>query len=191
MKVNVLAISGISGAGKTTLAKALAKQLKATCLHLDEFDETSTAPEDYLRWYEEGENYAQWDYATLAQTLQTLKTGEIVIHPASKSLLKPTRYIIFDAPLGYLHQQTGKFIDTCIHLELPLDVSLARRTIRDFKQNGKSKEELLAELDFYLHYSRKLFCDKNLKESADLIIDGLFDTALQVQTINDYLGLSR
>ena len=47
-----------------------------------------------------------------------------IMHPALKSMLSPTKYIIYDAPLGCLHPQTGQYIDICIHIETPLDVSI-------------------------------------------------------------------
>ncbi|WED43128.1 uridine kinase [Legionella cardiaca] len=187
MKVQIIGISGISGAGKTTLTKALAKILKGTRLHWDEFDSLGTGPEDYRAWYDRGQNYTEWNYESLAKILQTLKENNVINHPALGKMLLPTPYIIFDAPLGRLHQQTGIFIDVCIHITLPLDVSLGRRIIRDFKAPDKSKEELLEELDFYLKHSRKLFFDEELQKNADLIIDGLLDTATQMKHCVDYL----
>lgn len=75
----------------------------------------------------------------------------------------------------------------CIHIEAPLDVSLSRHLIRDFKANDKTKEELIAELEYYLSHSRPLFIDDALKTSADFIIDGMMSTNNQVEVIKKYL----
>ena len=84
--------------------------------------------------------------------------------------------IIFDAPLGRFHPQTGVFIDTWIHINVPLDISLCRWVLRNYKNTDKSKEELLNELEFYLNESRPLFDDSEFKDKADLIIDGMDST---------------
>jgi uridine kinase len=76
----------------------------------------------------------------------------------------------------------------CIHIEVPLDVSLCRRLIRDFKDNEKTKEELLAELEYYLSHSRPLFFDDEQKKGADLIVDGMQTTENQVEEIKKYLN---
>lgn len=66
-----------------------------------------------------------------------LKSGHSIVHSITQDVLKPTRFIIFDAPLGRLHQQTGQYIDFCIHIEVPLDSSLCRRILRDFKEEKR------------------------------------------------------
>lgn len=47
----IVGISGISGAGKSTLTSALQKEINATLLAWDNFDEISTGPYDYVDWY--------------------------------------------------------------------------------------------------------------------------------------------
>lgn len=167
----IIGISGVTGAGKTTLARALAKELNATLISWDDFDDISTSPDDYVDWYYRGQNYKEWDYAALAMVLQSLKLNQPVLHPVSQRLLTSTQYIIFDAPLGRLHYQTGQYIDFCIHIEVPLDVSLCRRLLRDYKKNNRTKSEFLDEIEFYLKKTRPLFFDDKLKEKSDFVLD--------------------
>lgn len=188
MSPKVIAISGNMGAGKTTLTHALAKALHATTVCWDDFDEISSAPDDLVDWYHRGENYNEFNYQPLAHTLETLKSNHPIHHPALGTLLQPTNYIIFDAPLNYLHPQTAKFIDFSVHIEIPLDVSLIRWVIRDFKSSDKTKNDLIEELEFYLHHSRPLFIDDDIKSAANLIIDGTLPTDLQVHIIQQYLN---
>jgi len=187
MNLKIIGISGNMGAGKTTLAHALQQNLKSTLLCWDDFDDISTSPSDYVEWYHRGQDYNEWNYQALADVLEELKAKQSVSHPALKKLLNPTEYIIFDAPLGRLHQQTGQFIDILIHINVPLDVSLCRHLLRDFKGSNKTKEELLEELEYYLSHSRSLFFDDDLKASADLVIDGMLTIEKQIQKINAYL----
>ncbi|HDO7841032.1 TPA: uridine kinase [Legionella pneumophila] len=183
----IIGISGKTGAGKSTLAKALSQDIKATLISWDDFDDISLEPEDYIEWYYKGCNYSEFKRESLAKTLANLKSKKEIIHPILHTLLNPTEYIIFDAPLGKLHIQTGEYIDTCVHIEVPLDISLCRRILRDFKDKLQTKENLLEEVSFYLNHSRPLYFDDDLKQNATIVIDGLLSTEAQIQIIKNFL----
>ena len=179
----IIGISGISGAGKSALVSELSKQLKAPAIHWDEFDDISTGPEDYVDWYDRGKNYTEWDYPSLAEVLAALRSGQSIKHPVFDIPLKPSKYVVFDAPLGRLHEQTGKYIDLWVHVDVPLDIALARRLLRDYKDPNKSKDKLLEDLEYYLHHSRNLFLDADLKSSDDFVVDGSLSTAQQCDQV--------
>lgn len=186
--IKIIGISGNMGSGKTTLAKSLAKYLQATIISWDDFDDISKGPENYIDWYNRGQNYKEWDYKDLSYTIESLLQGKTTIHPVLKHELTPTKYIIFDAPLGRLHEQTGRYIDICIHIEVPLDVSICRWLLRDFSTADKTKEDLLNEIEFYLKHSRPLFIDDELKQSSDLIINGMLPIQKEIEEIEIYLN---
>lgn len=187
MTNTIIGISGISGAGKTTVTQALSKILPATTVFWDDFDEISTSPEDYVAWHASGQGNEVWDYPALATTLETLKKGQSITHPALHHLLQPTKYIIFDAPLGRLHKQTGSHIDFWIHLDIPLDVALARRTIRDFERDPRSVPDVLEDLQYYLDHSRPLFFMEEEKKAADFVVDGTLSVEELVRKIEKFL----
>lgn len=189
MTSHIIGISGKTGAGKSTLAKRLSLDLNATLISWDDFDTISVEPDDFIDWYNRGSNYSEFQREGLENVLGTLKEGKNVTHSVLQKELLPTKYIIFDAPLGRLHEQTGKYIDTCVHVEVPLDVSLCRRVLRDFDDTTKTKEELLEEISFYLSHSRPLFFDNDLKQAATLVVDGLLSTEMQLQLIKNYFSL--
>ena len=183
MTSQIIGISGNSGAGKSTLAQKLAEDLDATIIVWDDFDDISTGPDDYVDWYRRGEDHSEWDYPALAEVLSELKLGNTIVHPAFKNVLTPKPFIIFDAPLGRMHEQTGSYIDFWVHISVPLDVALARRLIRDFKTTDKTKEELIKELEYYIKSTRALYFDDIYKEGADFVIDGMLLLADQVSKI--------
>jgi uridine kinase len=172
--VKIIGISGIGGAGKSVLTKALGEALKATVLFWDDFDEISQGPEDYIKWYNTSRDYSEWKYDALVEVLKHLKQGEKVISPATNKELIPSEYIVFDAPLGRKHTATGQYIDYLIFLDTPLDVALARRVLRDFRDKSNLNIiEIFEELDFYLNSSRPLYAmDYEEKEKFDYVIDG-------------------
>lgn len=180
----IIGISGIGGSGKSTLTKALAKKLNALTLFWDDFDEISSDPEDYIEWYEKSGNYDEWKYDSLADVLKQLSLGNSLICPATHKELKPTEYIIFDAPLGRKHHATGQYIDLCVFLNTPLDVALARRLIRDFSGKPDKFLEMMDELDFYVNSSRPLYeMDYKNKLDVELILDGTLPIEQMVETI--------
>ena len=172
--VKIIGISGIGGAGKSVLTHALGKALNATILFWDDFDEISQDPEDYIEWYNTSRDYSKWKYDALAEVLKQLKLGKKIICPATKKELIPSNYIVFDAPLGRKHTATGQYIDYSIFLDTPLDVALARRVLRDFRdKENLNITEIFEELDFYLMSSRPLYVmDYEEKEKFDYVIDG-------------------
>lgn len=172
--VKIIGISGISGAGKSVLTQALGKELGATILFWDEYDEISQAPKDYIKWYNESRDYSEWKYDALANVIKRLKSGKEIACPVTKRQLIPTNYIVFDAPLGRKHIETGQYIDYSIFLDTPLDVALARRILRDFRDKANLNIiELFEELNVYLTLSRPLYVmDYEDKERFDYIVDG-------------------
>lgn len=152
----IVGIRGISGAGKSSLIRKLEHTLQATALFWDEYDEISQAPQDYVKWFHTGKNYDEWIYTDLANTLSKLKEGQKVVCPATQRELAPTQYILFDAPLGYCHQATGRYIDFLICLDTAPDIALARRLIRDYRDHP-DPHKIIDELEKYLQESRPLF----------------------------------
>lgn len=168
----IIGISGVSGSGKTTLTKDLGEVLNATTIFWDDYDDLSKGPSDYVQWYHTSRDCNDWEYNALEHTLKTLKEGQKTICPVTQKELLPTKFIIFDAPLGYEHLATGQYIDFLIFLDTPLDVALARRIVRDYQpESGKDKNQLLKELQYYLHSSRPVYL-LSYQHKNDLLLDG-------------------
>ena len=165
----IVGISGMSGAGKTTLVTALSKKLKSAKLHWDDFDEVSISPNDYLNWYQKGQDYDAFNYQEMATALKKLKSNQKYQHPILNIIINPTPIIFVDLPLGAKHIQTAKFIDFFVHIDIPLDIGLSRQIIKICKR--KKYEELINYLAKYPDI-RELFKMDDVKNSSNLVLDG-------------------
>lgn len=169
----IIGISGISGAGTTTITKALGEKLNVTTLYWDDFDDISESPADYVEWFHKSGDYADWKYPALEKTLKELKSGRNVEHPATRDMLLATPFIIFDSSLGRKHEATARFIDLLIHLDTSMDVALARRLIRDnHEKESATVKKIVDELQWYLQVGRPLFDATNIKQTADFLVNG-------------------
>ena len=162
MKMNrVIAIYSPSGGGKTTIVTELAKQVpNSNALYFDDRDYDSDSGIDNLhKWYKEGADVNRFNLQALAYDIELLQENN-------------TDYIFLDYPFGYRHKQIGKYINQSIFVDTPLDIALARRLLRDFKD--KNADEILNDVDFYLKYGRDLYIHSGeiANKDADFIVDG-------------------
>ena len=117
---------------------------------------------DLARWEEDGWDVSLWNLQSLADDIKLL-------------LQKNYDYIFFDYPFGYMQKQISEFIALSVYIDTPLDVALARRTIRDYKNEPTAA--ILEQLEWYLS-KRHLFTMSNdfQKNDAELVVDGCLPT---------------
>jgi uridine kinase len=169
----VISIAAVSGGGKTTISTNLEEKLKKSkTIFFDDYD--FDGPNDMIEWIEHGSNPDEWDLSPLIKDIKKL-------------LIDPLDYIILDFPFAYLHSQTREFIDYTVFIDTPLDVALARRIIRDFKDSPA--ENILLDLENYLDRGRRGYLTmlKTTKPNSDLIVDGTLPISEIVNTISHNL----
>ena len=176
----VVGISSPTGGGKTTVTYKVAEILNdAVVITFDDYDEISLHPANYRSWLAEGANYNAWHTPRLAEDLERFKNRQEIVSPVDGRIVLPASYIVFDAPLGRAHRETGQYVDLMVYLDTPLDVAMARRILRDFYGNASTSlsqqaELLRIDLEAYLEFSRVAYLelDKQVKPKCDLILDG-------------------
>ncbi|TCW58227.1 hypothetical protein EC917_102413 [Bacillus thuringiensis] len=76
-----------------------------------------------------------------------------------------------------------EFIDVTIFIDTPLDIAMARRILRDFKEDTMS--EIHNDLKHYIIYARKAYLEAlhTVKPNSDIVLDG----SLSVDEIIDQI----
>jgi uridine kinase len=190
----VVAVAAPIGGGKTTFVRAVAEALvDAQTIHFDRYEKLTSEPLGFLRdWMKNGADFNDFHVPELPNVLEKLKNGDNVVDPASGSEIKPTKYVIFEMPLGKEHRETARFIDLLVWIEIPLDIALARK-IREFteslihQRDEKNLREGLRWVDRYLDNYLQVISDilrlqyQKIRPAADIIIDGTqhFDLAVR------------
>lgn len=165
----VISISGISGSGKTTIADILKQRLQYTeTIYFDSIP-VDFLGRDYCEWSESGADCNEWNLKPII---------DIIIRLLENS----PDYIILDYPFGKVHRDIGSYVDFSVWIDIPLDISLARRVLRDFTRRsekrrplkGNISDEISSYLDFYLARHRDTYFRhiETIKPFADLVVDG-------------------
>lgn len=157
----VIAIAAVSGGGKTTITTQLNKVLpNSKVLFFDDYE--FDGPDDICDWVEQGADYNEWKLTPLINDLYSLLSDDI----------QSFEYILLDYPFAYIHSGMCKYIDFTIFIDTPLDIAMARRMLRDFKET--SIEHARKDLNIYLSRGRTAYLEmlNTIKPNCDLIIDG-------------------
>lgn len=170
-KPKIIAISAVSGGGKTTVATRLSQALgHAKVFYFDEYD--IEGPTDIIDWVERGYNCNEWNL------------DQLIFDLNNYILLEESEFIILDYPFARQHDKL-KNIDMTIFIDTPLDIAMARRLLRDGKD--MNKEDITEELSSYIRRGRIGYEGmlNTIKPNSDLIIDGTQSVDEIVGTICD------
>jgi uridine kinase len=149
----IVAITGGSGAGKTTVADALAVALAphtVTILREDDYYQDNAATPGFDAGTFNFDHVDSRDHALLAEHLVALKTGQAIDMPrydfvrharmTERVRLYPSAVVIVEGTHA-LHPPTLRALyDLSLYLDVPDDIRLTRRMQRDVAERGRSVE---------------------------------------------------
>ena len=189
--VKVIGISAVGGGGKTAVTRRLAEVLgDSVALHFDDYDDTNVHPKDLQRWFADGADYDAYQTPVFTRHLQTLKSGQSICHAIGETAVGPASYVVADAPLGRAHSDSGRFIDLMVFIDTPLDVAMARRTLRDIERAmnctvDEALRHVKGELSGYEAQARPIYehFQEHIRAGSDLIVDGTLSIDLIVDRI--------
>jgi uridine kinase len=184
MSTFVIALAGTSGAGKSTLMERLAARLgNANLLGLDDYEDSSVYP-PVREWLARGADPNQFQTPQFMTDALALKGGRSIIHPVTKAVVNPARYLLLEEPFGRARAPMHELIDFLIYIEIPLEIAHARKLLRknDFLPWENNPDlfmhNLREHLLWYIEFGRDFYLrvSRSARRDCDLIVDGTLST---------------
>ncbi len=169
--MKIIAIAAVTAGGKTTIVNELKKYIPNTqSLHFDEYSFEGEV-DDFYAWTIQGADYSVWNLSPLIKDICEIKNNS------------ECDYLLLDYPFGYCHEALREYIDCAIFIDIPLDIAMARRVLRDMKD--ATGDEIRKDLEMYLEYARVAYVQmlKDVLPSSDYVIDGTKDLKEKIEEI--------
>ncbi|TMP83142.1 hypothetical protein CWB73_02780 [Pseudoalteromonas phenolica] len=176
-RTRVIALCGVSGAGKTSVIKRLAEAFNSPTLLFDDFVEPNTYPLDMKAWLQGGADVSQIKSPRFTKALSELK-----VHSDSPM-------IFIEEPFGRERAEIAHLIDYVIMLDMPMEVCLSRVIQRHLKHSNDLSTTLSNYLRKYDDHLRDVYiaAGNQVRQSSDLIITNVGTIASIQSIISDWL----
>jgi uridine kinase len=174
----VVAVSGVSGAGKTTIVKTLASEFTCPFLLFDDHTDENTYPQDMKSWFKKGANTS------------LIKTPKFVRSLEALTLKNRHRFIFIEEPFGKERDDMCSLIDYVVLLDQPLELCLTR-IIKRHTQHPHTDTIIAISnyLDKYQDHFREIYISTatQVRNNADLIVQEVLSIKETTHCISHWL----
>ncbi|MGN1097874.1 MAG: hypothetical protein ACI4SS_03135 [Clostridia bacterium] len=172
MKAFVIAVSGVSGSGKTAVCQELLRKIEHSALVRFE-DYAGPCPMDY-KWLTNGGDFNSIDLKNMRAEVERLSGGS------------GYECVILDYPLGRCNDEMNPVIDFVFYIETSPDIALARRLALDLKRGREDKiaEKLRLYRQFGFAVNRKIA--EAVRHGADVSVNGDADIDTVAGTVVEF-----
>ncbi len=188
----VIAVSAVSGGGKTTFALAAAKELDAAVLLRDDYGDDPASSTGWLRdateWLRDGANLDASRFPQLASDLERLISWQPVKSRHDESTIEPKPIVILDEATGRQCSEMAGLIDFVVAIDTPLEIGLARAVRRSLDYTAS----LRSYMRWYLDVGRSVCSEirDQVMGNCDLILDWQLPIGEQIRIMRDKFGLN-
>jgi len=196
----VIGVAGGTGAGKTTLADAVAAGVapaSAVVIHEDRYYRDCSHLEESAR---EGLNFdhpESLDLDLLADHVRGLLIGKTILQPVYDFVrhirkeetvtIAPARFLIVEGLFTLYNRLLQDVLDFRIFLDVEEDIRLSRRIERDTNERGRTKESVIRQWNATVKPMHEQFIQP-CQSRADLVIPGSDRVEHNVARMRDFLA---
>ena len=169
--MKVIAIAAVTAGGKTSVVNEIRNKLpKTAALYFDNYAFDGEVG-NYYQWVLDGADYNVWNLGPLEEDIIAIKNSGSY------------DYLLLDYQFAYHNDRIKKYIDFAVFIDTPLDIAMARRVLRDFKD--ASADEIRSDMETYLKYARIAYVQmlKDILPSSNYVVDGTKDLETVVDEI--------
>lgn len=197
----LVGIAGGSASGKSTLTRLLVGSVSSDLLDVVELDGYYRAQDGVDQVARESVNYDHpnaFEFDLLVSHLRELKAGRGIAVPSYDfaahnrragvtRAVSPKRVIIVEGILTFAVSEVRDLFDVKIYVDAPSDLRLARRSERDVRERGRSRESVVSQWRDTVDPMFVQFCEPS-KGCADLLVDGREINENTVRQVLSFVG---
>lgn len=193
-----IGITGGSGSGKTTFARALAERFEPSellVISLDSYYQDRSHQSLEERAQINYDHPQAFDQELLLQHIKTLRAGEPVEQPIydytthcrnGSTRIEPAPAIILEGILVLALDSIRPALDLKVFVDTPADLRILRRLSRDVAERGRSVDSVVQQYHETVRPMHERYIEPT-RLFADLIVPGERDTKAAVSTLEAWI----
>lgn len=177
-RAKVVAVSGVSGSGKTSIVKQLSATFSSPALFFDEYTDINTYPKDMKLWFKNGSNVSE------------IKTPRLINQLNHLIESCTDEFIFIEEPFGKCRDSISPLIDLVVFLDMPMEVCLSRLIMRNINHSEiDSLKSIPKYLAMYDDHFRTIYIESSnqIRERCDLKVTQVESLESTANLISNWL----